>query len=139
MSEGPQIITLKAELVHVDRKERAVRIGDYGFLISKKKKNYTVTIVKRKGLDAEILAKIITDSLGKVENKLKEIGDQFLAENAKQIIEKLSEHLEAWHTLLLKQKALRLFFQHYMIPYIGGREYVWNQVGGIKNIIFKPI
>jgi len=139
MSEGPQIITLKAELVHVDRKELAVRIGDYGFLISKKKKNYTVTIVKRKGLDAEILAKIITDSLGKVENKLKEIGDQFLAENAKQIIEKLSEHLEAWHTLLLKQKALRLFFQHYMIPYIGGREYVWNQVGGIKNIIFKPI
>ena len=139
MSEGPQIITLKAELVHVDRKELAVRIGDYGFLISKKKKNYTVTIVKRKGLDAEILAKIITDSLGKVENKLKEIGDQFLAENAKQIIEKLSEHLEAWHTLLLKQKALQLFFQHYMIPYIGGREYVWNQVGGIKNIIFKPI
>lgn len=122
MNEGLNIITLKAELVHVDRKELAVRIGDYGFLISKGRKTYTITIVKREGLDANI---IITDRMDRIKEKLKETGDQFLAENAEQIVEKLSEFLAAWKTLLLKQRALHLFFPTlYDSIYRGERIYV---------------
>ena len=120
MSEEISVIELRSELVRVDSKELAIKIGDYGFLISKRKKNYEIVIVKRSGLDASILAIIITKSIDKIVDKLKETGDSFLAENAVQIVDKLNEYVAAWPTLLLKHKAIRLFYPTLYGPKFNG-------------------
>lgn len=109
MSGEIRIEELESELAYVNAKELAVKIGDYLFIISRRKRRYHIAICKRRDFDVDILANIITKNIEEVADKLKEV-DMFLAENTVQITETLCEYVKAWPMFLLKQKAIRVFF-----------------------------
>lgn len=128
MSGEVSIEKLESELAYVNAKELAVKIGDYLFIIFRKKRRYRIAIFKRRDFDVDILAIIMANNIGEVSDKLKEV-DMFLAENAVQITEALCEHVKAWPMFLLKQKAIRVFF-----PQLTWPQPIWPQNRGVESI-----